>query len=211
METSNNSYSLSNFEESLLRTIYEVEVKIPIENEEDIVEAILHNRGQWLNSETQSDMYFDHPCRSFSKTDESVRVRSCLPSNTELAKTSDQFPIELTYKGPKVDKTTKTRLEYTSKVDCIDSIVAILQHTGFKLVATITKKRMFYRINEITIGIDNVDQVGQYIEFELMAKGEDEMDKARKRITELIQLLGLDATKTVRESYLELYLKRMQS
>ncbi|MDH4213664.1 MAG: class IV adenylate cyclase [Candidatus Thorarchaeota archaeon] len=185
---------------------YEVEVKVPINDEKAIEHAILQAGGKRLNTEIQSDLYYDHPCRSFSQTDESVRIRIRKPVEDYPLPASEYAPIELTYKGPKVDRTTKTRLEYTSGISDFDAISSILQHTGFKLVATIKKHRVFYNFEGITVSIDNVEGVGRFIELELAADNEEEMQYAKDRILSVVKHLGLDSKRMVRESYLELYL-----
>jgi adenylate cyclase class 2 len=187
---------------------YEVEVKVPINDEKAIEQTILKAGGKRLNSETQSDLYYDHPCRSFSLTDESIRIRARESADDYSLPLSEHSPIELTYKGPRVDKTTKTRLEYTSGIDDFNAITSILQHTGFKLVATIKKNRVFFDIDGITVSIDSVEGVGTFIEIELLAKGEKEMKGAKDRIFSLMKHLNLDQKLMVRESYLELYLTR---
>ena len=58
-----------------MRETYEVEVKIPIDDKDKIIEEIKRAKAKKLKSEKESDMYFDHPCRSFSNTDEAVRLR----------------------------------------------------------------------------------------------------------------------------------------
>ncbi len=191
-----------------MEEVYEVEVKLPIASIESIEETILQAGGVRLNSETQSDIYFDHPCRSFSVTDESIRLRHRTPLGDSSLSDSGFAPIELTYKGPKIDKKTKTRIEYTADLGSIEPITAILQHTGFKNVATITKHRVFFDIDGITASIDDVDDVGQYIELELIADGKDSMNAARERILSLLKTMGLDENDLVQESYLELYLQR---
>ncbi len=191
-----------------MRETYEVEVKIPIYDQDLIVNKIQQAKGQKLRSEVQSDMYFEHPCRSFSTTDEAVRLRRTYSENT--VPSESDIHVELTYKGPKVDNTTKTRLEYTSIVNDGDSIVSILHHTGFTHVATITKHRVFYDVDGISISIDNVNEVGLFVEFELISHNDDDITNARKRIFALISSLGLDPNKTIRESYLELYLQKRE-
>jgi len=168
-------------------------------------ETILRVGGVTKNSEMQTDIYYDHPCRSFGETDESVRVRHITRTGGLSLSETGHAPIELTYKGPKVDKTTKTRLEYT--VDLVDSesMAQILLNTGFKQVFTIVKHREFYEIDGITVTLDVVTDVGKYIELELMANGKDGMKVAKDRILKLLDTLGLDEKDMVRESYLELY------
>ena len=78
---------------------YEVEVKLPIASMESIEETIIQAGGVRLNSETQSDIYFDYPCRSFSETDESIRLRHRTPLGDSSLSDSGYAPIELTYKG----------------------------------------------------------------------------------------------------------------
>ena len=183
---------------------YEVEVKIPIDDEDRLIQELKQAKAKRLRSEKESDIYFDHPCRSFSTTDEAVRLRRVYPDDTTDS-VSIPVPAELTYKGPKVDKKTKTRLEYSSTVGDADAIVSFLQQTGFKHVGNITKQRIFYQLDDINISIDDVVDVGLFVEFELIAHSNEEMVHARERILALIVNLGLDPKKTVRESYLELY------
>lgn len=183
---------------------YEVEVKIPIDDEDRLIQELKQAKAKRLRSEKESDIYFDHPCRSFSTTDEAVRLRRVYPDDTTDS-VSIPVPAELTYKGPKVDKKTKTRLEYSSTVGDADAIVSFLQQTGFKHVGNITKQRIFYQLDDINISIDDVVDVGLFVEFELIAHSDEEMVHARERILALIVNLGLDPKKTVRESYLELY------
>src|SRR4029079_17138635 len=53
----------------------------------------------------QVDQYFAHPCRDFASTDEALRIRTTGGASF------------VTYKGPKVDKTTKTRREIELPLD----------------------------------------------------------------------------------------------
>jgi adenylate cyclase class 2 len=185
---------------------YEVEVKLPLTDKEAMKETIRQLGGIEMNSELQVDDYYDHPCRSFSETDESIRVRHRTRTEGPSFSDTGHAPVELTYKGPKIDKKTKTRIEYTVNLQDSEPITKILLNTGFKLVARIVKHREFFKIEGITASLDVVTDVGKYIEFELMADGKDEMKKARERILKLVKTLGLDEKDTVRDSYLELYL-----
>jgi adenylate cyclase class 2 len=84
-------------------------------------------------------------------------------------------------------------------------MIQILLNAGFKHVAKIVKHREFFDIDGITTSLDSVTDVGDYIEFELIAHGKDAMKKARERILKLASALGMDEKDAVRESYLELY------
>jgi adenylate cyclase class 2 len=191
-----------------LVAVYEVEVKVPLTDEKSIEKTLLEAGGVRLNSEIQTDMYFDHPCRSFSQTDEAIRLRSRTSLDDNSDSSSKGAQMELTYKGPKVDKRTKTRLEFTSGVSDLEAVVEILRHTGFEYVATIRKRRVFFDIEDITASIDNIEGIGLFLELEAMAKGEKKMHVARTKLLSLVERLGFDPRKIVRESYLEIYLSQ---
>ena len=189
--------------------LYEVEVKLPLIDKDAMKEAIQQLGGIETNSEMQVDDYYDHPCRSFSETDESIRVRHRTRTEGQSLSKTGHTPVELTYKGPKIDNTTKTRIEYTVDLPDSESIAQILLNTGFKLVAKIVKHRAFFKIEGITASLDTVTDVGSYIEFELMAYGKDEMKKASGIRDDITEVAFMDETDMVRESYLELYLENM--
>ncbi|OLS31199.1 MAG: hypothetical protein ThorAB25_04600 [Candidatus Thorarchaeota archaeon AB_25] len=186
---------------------FEVEIKVPIESSEEMKQKLLDFGASQLNSEVQVDMYFDHPCRSFQETDEAVRVRTRKPLDEAELELS-HAPIELTYKGPKIDLKTKTRLEYSVNINDATAITAILEHLGFKSVATVSKKRTFFNLREITISIDDVEHVGLFLEMESIAHEKSEIESAKRIIFDLLDELGIDQEQSVRASYLELYLDR---
>src|SRR3954471_6393175 len=77
----------------------EVEVKYAVADFTP-VEAVLAEWGAiWSPTRRDADHYFNAPDRDFARTDEAFRVRSVGSNNY------------VTYKGPKRDRETKTRLE----------------------------------------------------------------------------------------------------
>ena len=184
---------------------FEVELKIRVPDLASTEAMLLKMGAEPLNAEVQTDVYFDHPCKSFEESDEAIRIRSrVIESGHEAA---DEHPaVELTYKGPKVDSITKTRAEYSVGLDDVMKMTQILKSAGFKEVASIVKRRKFLRIDDTTVSLDDVKEVGSYVEFEVMATGEAEMDEARTRMLSLVSKLGFSPEESVRESYLELYL-----
>ena len=139
---------------------YEVEVKLPLTDKDVMKDTIRQLGGIATNSELQVDDYYDHPCRSFSETDESVRIRHRTRTEGQSLSDTGHTSVELTYKGPKVDDKTKTRIEYTVDLQDSESITQILLNTGFKLVARIVKQREFFKIEGITVSLDDVTNVG---------------------------------------------------
>jgi adenylate cyclase class 2 len=148
-----------------------------------------------------ADHYFNAPDRDFAKTDEAVRVRSIGPKNF------------VTYKGPKIDTATKTRLEIEVPLADGEEVAAdfrrLLTHLGYRPVAVVRKCR---RVAEFTrdgfgmqVTLDEVDDVGPYAELEIVAP-EERADAAKAAVLAVAAELGL--TQSERRSYLQLLLER---
>lgn len=186
----------------------EVEVKIPIQDSEKIRNSLLGIGARAINTESQIDTYFDHPCKSFWKTDEALRVRSREPHPDVHVWMPYPGPLkEITYKGPKIDSISKTRAEASLGIENELDAELLLQHLGFKEVAKITKIRSFYALDEITVSIDDVAGVGMFLELERVVQDKSDVELARNAIMALVKKLELDPSSSVRKSYLELYLE----
>lgn len=180
---------------------YEVEQKHRVEDVAAL-EARLAERGVTLASAMeQADQYFAHPYRDFAVTDEALRIRT-------VGETSF-----VTYKGPKVDSTTKTRRELELPLHTDDSagfqFAKLLGALGFTPVAIVRKLRRSFHIdfNECQVegALDDVDGVGTYVELELMAD-DAELTMAQQLIRQLADQLQLGPSE--RRSYLELFLEK---
>lgn len=156
----------------------------------------------------QSDCYYRHPVRDFAQTDEAFRLRRVGERNF------------ITYKGPKVDATTKTRCEEEVRLadgaDAAATCVAIFRRLGFEPAATVSKKRSTYHFMQegvaIEAALDDVAGVGQFVELEASVDAEasesSAVGDAKRALVTAAKALGLDAGATERRSYLELLLVR---
>ena len=181
--------------------IYEVEVKYPVENLDDFrakLEALEAREGEPLE---QKDAYWNHPSRDFGETDEAFRLRSLGDEN------------RMTYKGPLVDSTTKTRQEieftFQSGKETLQQCHEMLTALGFQFVDEVVKLRTPYfldwRETPITIVIDEVQELGTYIEIESEAD-EENLNEVREVVLNLADHLGLKNQE--RRSYLVLQMIR---
>jgi adenylate cyclase class 2 len=179
---------------------YEVEQKHRVEDEPALL-ARLERRGVVLGRAIeQTDQYFAHPCRDFAATDEALRIRTA---------GGQSF---VTYKGPKLDSTTKTRREIELPLDAIDAggsqFAELLAALGFKPVAIVRKQRRPFRLQyggrEIDGALDDVEGVGAFAELELQAD-ESNLDESRQVIQSLAAELALGPSE--RRSYLEMLLE----
>jgi adenylate cyclase class 2 len=191
---------------------YEVEVKVSIRSPAATEQALLRLGAVKTNIETQIDTYFNHPCRSFEDTDEALRLRD--RKSIDLATIPDDLHagmIEMTYKGPKLDTSTKTRYEMSVGISGTGSAQSILEHLGFTLIATVKKERTFFSVGDMVVSIDLVEHLGSYLEAERIVGAKDKIPEAREEIFQFLAQLGLHREDSIRESYLELYLEKLRS
>ena len=119
----------------------------------------------------------------------------------------------VTYKGPKLDATSKMRRELELPLSASDAdgsqFSELLAVLGFTPVAIVRKQRRKFYITqgdcEVEGALDEVDSVGTYVELELMAD-DAKLSSAKDVISRLANELMLSPSE--RRSYLELLLAK---
>ena len=182
----------------------EVEIKVPVADPDSLRHKLLVLHATLLTTVTQIDLYLSHPCRSFPETDEALRLRTTIDAD-------GQSQFEVTYKGPKLDTTTKTREEFTVRLPTSETMAQIFQALGFTEVATVKKHRSFFKIDDAVLSIDIVDNVGTFMEIERVVESAELVDDARDDLIRLLHKLGFSLDQSIRESYLELYLRQLET
>ena len=128
--------------------MYEVEIKVRIQDLDEIRAIIQINGGSYKISLLHEDTYFNMPkeLRDFKNTDEAIRLRK----SEEFDKNNNDFLLNskcyLTYKGKKIDSSTKTRQEIEVKVDNLDNMKEIFKILGFQEVLLIQKERELFEL-----------------------------------------------------------------
>lgn len=179
----------------------EVEMKFAVDDFEPLEKALKARGAAIERVRRDADHYFNAPDRDFAKTDEAFRVRSI--GNTNF----------VTYKGPKLDAATKTRLEVEVALadgpEAAADFRRLITLLGFRFVAVVEKSRRTAELSsrgfDIHATLDDVDGVGRYAELEIVAS-EEQADAARAAILETAKELHLDRSE--RRSYLQLLLER---
>jgi adenylate cyclase class 2 len=185
--------------------MFEVELKLPAEH--DSVRRELQQREAIRCGElTQRDRYYNAPHRDFAQTDEALRIRTERPTD-DSASQQVVATTYLTYKGAKLEESSKTRPEHETKVGSEESLVQIIESLGFEIAAAVIKHREVYEIEQFEITLDNVEEVGEFIEIEREIKSEEDVEVASNKIREFASGLGIDPTTHLRESYLEMKLR----
>jgi adenylate cyclase, class 2 len=176
---------------------YEVEMKFPVDEMASLESRLVELGATISAAQTEVDVYFAHPARDLARTDEALRIRR---------KGSQNF---ITYKGPKIDATTKTRREIDLPLPPGEQSAAawtgLLDALGFTIAGEVRKSRRKAQIDwqgrPIEASLDEVEGLGQFAELELVVAA-DGVDSARAGIASLAEVLGLHGSE--RRSYLEL-------
>ena len=192
----------------------ETEIKVKIQNPEEIKKKISELNGVYKLSLYHEDIYFNMPddLRDFRITDEALRIRSSKEYNNSFRDNPTKVSHYITYKGKKLDKLTKTRNEIEVKIDDYSSMKEILLALGFKEVLTIVKERELYEIpfknNIIEVLIDYIPVLAtNFMELELIVES-TQVSSARAILFSLLEEFGFKETDSIRKSYLELILEK---
>jgi adenylate cyclase, class 2 len=175
--------------------LFEVEVKAQIEEIASIESQLLQLGASFQQIIHQSDIYFQHPIRNFAQTDEALRIRIADNGNY------------LTYKGPKIDSVSKTREELELEVQDPLKFIDLLKKIGLNPIMKVIKSRRSYLLNDISISIDTIEELGTFIELELDVPDKGQLPTARERLFTILKQLKISPNKFERRSYLELLIK----
>ena len=176
---------------------YEVEIKFAVVDMPLLLEKLERFGLCFGEAVEEHDTFYQHPVKDYAATDECLRIR----------KRAGEYSI--TYKGPKVDRETKTRREI--EIDLTDNAKTarqwdkLLQALDFRVAAELKKMRrsagLVYLEQKYELSLDHIDGLGDFIELETIAD-ESQLDDARRRIKSLAATLGL--AQPITASYLEL-------
>ena len=184
------------------RMQYEVEQKYAVPDRA-ILELQLDKLGiVWGETVQQRDAYYNHPVREFSQTDEAIRIRTSAGKHC------------ITYKGPRIDQTTKTRQELEIPLGehaTEDAAEQLFVALGFTYVTVVEKTRrtgiLAWQDQPLTVAIDEVVGLGTYIEIELLAS-EESLSAAQDVVQQAASKLQLQGS--IRVGYLDLLLSDSQ-
>ena len=179
----------------------EIEKKFQVENFDKIRVGLTSGDFDVMEkhpSEYQSDNYFNHRQLRFELQDIALRIRQV----------DDQHV--LTFKGPNQDADTKIRQEI--EVDLVkedaEKISQMFFGLGMLSVAKVSKYRETITVRwegvTVEVCLDAVEEVGYFVELEIIAESESEVPAAKAKLESLAEKLSM--TNSTTTSYLEMLL-----
>jgi adenylate cyclase class 2 len=172
----------------------EVELKVKVPSLEPIRKKLGEKGAECKGRIHEHDIYYNAPHRDFGVTDEAVRVRY---TNNHAV---------VTYKGAKIKKFgLKAREELNTAVESGEVFETMLDRLGFTKTTEVNKWRENFRYADAAISLDEVNELGTFIEIEIMADNEN--SNAEARIERIAKEIGVSG-EPILASYLELLLSK---
>ena len=172
----------------------EIEIKVKVPTLGPIRNKLTQIGASHSEHLLEQDMYYNAPHRDFGKTDEALRLRTTSHGTT------------LTYKGKKeIICGSKVRKEYNLSVETREAAHEVLIHLGFVPVAEVSKERDYYVFEDFSIALDEVKDLGTFVEIELICEEEENTNEPANRIASLATRIGVTG-ESISASYLELIL-----
>jgi adenylate cyclase class 2 len=172
----------------------EIELKVRISSLDPVRQRLLRLNAQSCGRIHEHDVYYNAPHRDFGVTDEAVRVRY-----------SDNHAV-VTYKGAKIRSSgLKAREELNTAVESGEIFEQMLDRLGFIKTAEVNKWRENYKLGNMAISLDSVDELGTFAEIEIMAENDD--SDASAQIEKISKEMGIQG-EPILASYLELLLSK---
>lgn len=155
----------------------EIEIKATFDDKEKLKSNLLKLGATQEKVKHQVDEYYNHPSRDTRKTKEYIRLRY---------KPGDKAGVFARHVNV-ADGVTK---EYEVGVEDVSMFKQILDGFNFPLLGTIDKKRETFKLNEFSVTIDEVKDIGNFLEIEVDGE-ESQIEEKKKSCIELLKKLGL--------------------
>lgn len=179
----------------IIKTIFmEIEVRAKVIDTSK-VKDFLETKAEFINASDEDDLYLRHE----SDIERSIVLRIRRKENGAI----------LTFKGKaKGDDTAWPDVDLP--LDHPDELENLLLGSRYVEVVRIRKHRFTYRMNEFEINLDEINDLGSFIEVE--GRGtDDERDSVEQKITQFLIDLGIQESDVIRKGYVTLMLEKISS
>src|SRR4051812_36955839 len=143
----------------------EVEFKFRLNDPEGLLAQLVARGVSAADEAVERDLYFAHPMRDFAATDEALRLRW------------DGRAARCTYKGPLLDRVSKSREEIEFQLageSGFETARQVLLKLGFRELRPVVKRRRTYSVpfdgQAFLVVIDDVENLGLFVELEALCE-----------------------------------------
>jgi len=164
----------------------EIEAKMKVDDLDKVRQRLRALSAIESKNIDEINTFLDSADRALLAKDEGLRVR-----RNRDARTS-QDTIVITFKGARQTGAVKQREELELTIEDYDDAIALLSRLGYAPMLTFEKKRQTWQIDNCEIALDDLPELGTFVEIE----GPDEICVLRVR-----ERLGLNEVPLIKDSY----------
>lgn len=101
----------------------------------------------------------------------------------------------------KASTRSRDNYEYVTVIGNEDEVIKILERLGYTFGIGINKRRRIAKHNGLELCIDDIDQLGIFVEAEKLAHDETDVDAIRSELWNLLKNLGVEDADRVHKGY----------
>lgn len=169
----------------------EIEVKAKIENIEIVKEKIATLGCQFGNELIQEDVIF---------LPVGIKYNEIVKGTPVVRVRNSNGVITLTLKKRVIEGSELIKLEKEIIINDKQKAIEIIEHMGFHEVVRVNKKRIECEHDEMTICLDEIEGLGNFIEVEKMSDNENET-KVQSQLVDFLVTLGIENENIVTKGY----------
>lgn len=168
----------------------EIEAKVKVADHQAVRRQLQALGAEQVWSVMEDNVFLDTPDQALLARQSGLRVRTNRPIDGE-----SQPTVEVTFKGPRRATRLKTRPEIQFNADDADAVFELFNALGYMRTLAFDKRRQRWRIARCTIELDELPQLGCFVEIE----GPDE-----SAIEQLLGKLGLAEQPLIQTGYVQM-------
>ncbi|MCK5044410.1 class IV adenylate cyclase [Candidatus Parcubacteria bacterium] len=168
----------------------DIEIKAVFEDHNKIRDIISQKGAKLIGVFDMEDIYFN------------------VPHGRLKARAGDIKDILIQYNRENIS--TPKKSEFLVSVIQKDSniIPSLSKALGVKVI--VRKKREIWILDNIRFHIDNVEELGKFIEIEARGESDDDLPKLKKQIKEFLDLFNIEEDNFIKGSYSDLILQNQR-
>ncbi len=173
----------------------EIEIRAKIKNIKNVEQCILGLGAKLVKQKKQIDKYFGE-INLFKKLGYSFLMRVRNEGNKKF----------LTYKGAKSKKDGVWE-EYEFNIDNEIMAEAMLKAMGLEKVIKVNKNRIEYKLDDLTICLDAIENLGYFVEIE----SQDDNDIDKDKLKKIMDKLNIKENQIMHKGYVTMLLIKNDS
>ena len=175
----------------------EIELKAKLNNPDKMEIKLKELEAEFIDKKHQIDTYLSPPHQSLIGKTIYLRVRHDKLSG----KARFEYDIGLKECGASLAE------EYEVEINDPETMLTILNKLDFVIDTVVDKKRLTYKLGNFTIVLDDVKELGRFMEIELL---DTEYEEAEQKINQLYEKLGVPKQDifTCQQNYFDMMIEK---